>query len=71
MLRNSPDIFIAQSTSRKFLKTLEDVIRKPDTDNVVKERILDVVSAAAYASASSAWSCFFISFTRSSPFLFL
>ncbi|KAF5352923.1 hypothetical protein D9758_007866 [Tetrapyrgos nigripes] len=52
MLRNSSDTFIAQSTSRKFLDTLEDLIRNPATNPVVKERVLDVIAAAAYASAS-------------------
>ncbi|KAK7440071.1 hypothetical protein VKT23_017320 [Stygiomarasmius scandens] len=52
MLRNSSDLFINQTTSRKFLDTLEDLIRNPATNPVVKERVLDVIAAAAYASAS-------------------
>ncbi|KAK0200973.1 hypothetical protein DFS33DRAFT_1092493 [Desarmillaria ectypa] len=50
MLRNSTDTFISQSTSKKFLDTLEDVITSPRTSPVVRERVMDVVAAAAYAS---------------------
>ncbi|KAL0568113.1 hypothetical protein V5O48_013882 [Marasmius crinis-equi] len=52
MLRNSPDGLISQSTSRKFLDTLEDLLSSSRTNSVVKERVLDVVAAAAYASRS-------------------
>ncbi|KAK7014133.1 Rho guanine nucleotide exchange factor [Paramarasmius palmivorus] len=52
MLRNSNEVFIAQSTSRKFLDTLEDLLTDSKTNPVVKERVLDVLAAAAYASAS-------------------
>jgi hypothetical protein len=53
MLRNSNEVFIAQSTSRKFLDTLEDLLLGSKTNPVVKERVLDVLGAAAFASASS------------------
>lgn len=53
MLRNSTETFINQSTSRKFLDTLEDILVSPRTSPVVRERIMDVVAAAAYASGSS------------------
>ncbi|KAF8990264.1 hypothetical protein BDQ17DRAFT_1433919 [Cyathus striatus] len=52
MLRNSSDLFIAQSTSRKFLDTLEDLLTSSRTSPVVRERLLDVVAAAAYASGT-------------------
>jgi hypothetical protein len=53
MLRNSSNIFILQSTSRKFLDTLEDILISPRTSPVVRERLMDVLAAAAYASGSS------------------
>ncbi|KAL0061294.1 hypothetical protein AAF712_011870 [Marasmius tenuissimus] len=52
MLRNSSDIFISQSTSRKFLGTLEKLVLSSKTDPVVKERVLRVLAAAAYATES-------------------
>ncbi|KAL0570080.1 hypothetical protein V5O48_011874 [Marasmius crinis-equi] len=52
MLRNSSDTFISQSTSRKFLDTLEDLLLSSRTNPVVMERVLDVLAAAAYASGS-------------------
>ncbi|GBE87135.1 hypothetical protein SCP_1003820 [Sparassis crispa] len=53
MLRNSSEIFIWQCTSRKFLDTLEDVITSSRTSPVVRERLLEVLAAAAYASKDS------------------
>ncbi|KAK0236832.1 hypothetical protein EDD85DRAFT_589360 [Armillaria nabsnona] len=50
MLRNSTETFISQSTSKKFLGTLEDVIMSPRTSPVVRERVLGVIAAAAYLS---------------------
>jgi len=52
MLRNSSELFISQSTARKFLDTLEDLINSPKTSPVVRERVLHVIAAAAYASGS-------------------
>ncbi|TFK37648.1 hypothetical protein BDQ12DRAFT_151185 [Crucibulum laeve] len=52
MLRNSSEMFISQSTSRKFLDTLEELLTSTKTSPVVRERLLDVVAAAAYASGS-------------------
>ncbi|GLB44656.1 putative VHS domain containing protein [Lyophyllum shimeji] len=52
MLRNSSELFISQSTARKFLDTLEDLINSSRTSPVVRERVLDVIAAAAYASGS-------------------
>ncbi|EPS98820.1 hypothetical protein FOMPIDRAFT_1037243 [Fomitopsis schrenkii] len=51
MLRNSSPVFTHQCTSRKFLDTLEDVISSSRTSPVVKARLLEVLAAAAYASA--------------------
>ena len=53
MLRNSTDVFISQSMSRKFLETLEDLLSSSRTSPVVRERLLEVVAAAAYASGTS------------------
>ncbi|KAI0920434.1 hypothetical protein AcW1_002174 [Taiwanofungus camphoratus] len=50
MLRNSSELFISQCASRKFLDTLEDVITSSRTSPVVRERLLEVLAAAAYAS---------------------
>ncbi|KAK1220511.1 hypothetical protein PQX77_016721 [Marasmius sp. AFHP31] len=52
MLRNSTDAFISQSTSRKFLETLEELLLSSRTNPVVKQRVMDVLAAAAYASGS-------------------
>ncbi|KAJ4484361.1 hypothetical protein C8J55DRAFT_510397 [Lentinula edodes] len=61
MLRNSSDVFIAQCTTRKFLDTLEDLVTNTGggpfssgkgTSPVVRERVMDVLAAAAYASSS-------------------
>lgn len=53
MLRNSSDTFISQSTTRKFLDTLEDLLSSSKTSPVVRERLLEVVAAAAFASGKS------------------
>ncbi|THH31973.1 hypothetical protein EUX98_g2255 [Antrodiella citrinella] len=52
LLQNASGIFMTQSTSRKFLDTLEDVIQSPRTSPVVKERLLQVLAAAAYAGSA-------------------
>lgn len=53
MLRNCSDIFIVQSRQRKFLDTLEELLSSPKTSPVVRERLLEVVAAAAFASGTS------------------
>ncbi|KAF5314429.1 hypothetical protein D9619_011858 [Psilocybe cf. subviscida] len=53
MLKNSSNTFISQSISRQFLDTLEDILRSSRTLPVVRERLLKVVAAAAYASNAS------------------
>ncbi|KAG6889868.1 hypothetical protein C0992_003764 [Termitomyces sp. T32_za158] len=46
--------FVQQSTTRKFTETLEDVLSpSARTSPVVRERILDVIAAAAFASGKS------------------
>ncbi|TEB17476.1 hypothetical protein FA13DRAFT_1804322 [Coprinellus micaceus] len=50
MLHNSSPIFVVQSRSRKFMDTIEDILTSSRTNPVVKERLLDVVGAAAYAT---------------------
>ncbi|CAL1694920.1 unnamed protein product [Somion occarium] len=52
LLRNASGTFINQCASRKFLDTLEEVIQSPHTSPVVRERLLQVLAAAAYASGS-------------------
>ena len=53
MLRNSSQVFVHQSSSRKFLETIGDILENPRTDPVVRERLLTVVAAAAHISVSS------------------
>ncbi|KAF7326913.1 hypothetical protein MVEN_02585200 [Mycena venus] len=50
MLRNSSDAFISQTKSRRFLDTLEDLLTSSRTSPVVRERVMDVLAAAAYGS---------------------
>ncbi|KAI0651280.1 hypothetical protein C8Q79DRAFT_996771 [Trametes meyenii] len=50
MLRNCSQRFVLHCTSRKFLDTLEDVLNSSRTSPVVRERLLEVLAAAAYAS---------------------
>ncbi|KAJ6476177.1 hypothetical protein C8R45DRAFT_371809 [Mycena sanguinolenta] len=52
MLRNSDIVFVNQSTARKFLDTLEDLVISSRTSPVVRERVMEVIAAAAYASGS-------------------
>ncbi|KAJ7233309.1 hypothetical protein C8J57DRAFT_1480333 [Mycena rebaudengoi] len=52
MLRNSSDTFISQSTSRKFIDTLEGLLTSARTSPVVRERVMDVLAAAAYANGT-------------------
>jgi hypothetical protein len=52
MLRNSSDIFITHSTSKKFLNSIENLLSSSRTSPIVKERVLDVIAAGAYASGS-------------------
>ncbi|KAI9461993.1 hypothetical protein BJY52DRAFT_1185334 [Lactarius psammicola] len=51
MLRNSSEIFVHQCMKSKFMDTLEDVLTSQRTSPVVRERLLDVLAAASYASS--------------------
>jgi hypothetical protein len=51
MLRYSTDIFIRQSRQRKFLDTLEELIKSVRSTPIFTDRLLDVIAAEAYASA--------------------
>lgn len=53
MLRNSSELFVHQCAKSKFLDTLEDVLNSQRTSPVVRERLLDVLAAAAYASSGT------------------
>ena len=53
MLRNCADVFVWQCAGRKFLETLEDVITSTRTSPVVRERLLEVLAAAAFSGTSS------------------
>ncbi|KAK7695193.1 hypothetical protein QCA50_002383 [Cerrena zonata] len=53
LLRNASGTFVHQCTSRKFIDTLEEVINSTRTAPVVRERLLQVLAAAAYASGSA------------------
>ncbi|KAF8172435.1 hypothetical protein BJ912DRAFT_1047229 [Pholiota molesta] len=50
LLRNSSSTFISECTTYKFLYTIEDLLSSSETAPVVKERLLEIVAAAAYAS---------------------
>ncbi|KAG9311025.1 hypothetical protein JVU11DRAFT_8922 [Chiua virens] len=52
MLRNASDVFIQQISQRKFIDILEDVLTSPRTSPVVRERLMEVLAAAAYITSS-------------------
>ncbi|KAG1720828.1 uncharacterized protein EDB91DRAFT_1177162 [Suillus paluster] len=52
MLRNASDIFLTQISSRKFIDTLEDVLISSRTSPVVRERLMEVLAAAAFITSS-------------------
>ncbi|KAH8108353.1 hypothetical protein DFH11DRAFT_1633902 [Phellopilus nigrolimitatus] len=51
MLQNASDVFITQTSSRKFLDVVEDNITSPKTAMAVRERLLEVLGAAVHLSA--------------------
>ncbi|KAH9959421.1 hypothetical protein BC827DRAFT_503185 [Russula dissimulans] len=51
LLRNSSELFVYQCAKTKFLHTIEDVLASQRTSPVVRERLLDVLAAASYASS--------------------
>ena len=50
MSSNCSEVFITETASRKFLNTVEELITSSGTSPVVRDRLLDVVGAAAYNS---------------------
>ena len=52
MLRNCSLSFVKQCTSRKFLDTLDEVLKSKTAAPVVRERLIAVLAAASYASDS-------------------
>jgi len=48
MLHNCSILFLSAASNQKFLITLEKAISSNNTPPVVKERLLDVLGAAAY-----------------------
>jgi hypothetical protein len=52
MLYNCSEYFAFQCGSKKFLDTIEDVLLSADTLPVVRDRLLDVLAGATYASCT-------------------
>ena len=52
MLRNASDVFIQQISQRKFIEALEDALTSPRTSPVVRERLMEVLAAAAFITSS-------------------
>lgn len=52
MLRNASDVFIQQISQRKFVEALEDALTSPRTSPVVRERLMEVLAAAAFITSS-------------------
>ncbi|KAF8553627.1 hypothetical protein OG21DRAFT_1463829 [Imleria badia] len=52
MLRNASDVFIQQISQRKFIEVLEDALTSPRTSPVVRERLMEVLAAAAFITSS-------------------
>ncbi|KAH6911954.1 hypothetical protein BKA70DRAFT_1266042 [Coprinopsis sp. MPI-PUGE-AT-0042] len=50
MLLGSGNIFVSECGERKFLDTLQDLIKSDQIAPVVRDRLLEIVAAAAYAS---------------------
>lgn len=46
MLRNTSDIFLRETSGRKFMDAVEEVVTNPKTEPVVRERLLDVLGSA-------------------------
>jgi hypothetical protein len=53
MLRNSSELFVYQCARRKFLDTLKDILTSQRTSPIVRERLLDILAAATYASSGT------------------
>ncbi|KAG1894431.1 uncharacterized protein F5891DRAFT_728085 [Suillus fuscotomentosus] len=67
MLRNASDIFLTQISSRKFIDTLEDVLTSSRTSPVVRERLMEVLAAAAFITSSRTCSSLHNPFLNLSP----
>ncbi|KAF9219339.1 hypothetical protein BS17DRAFT_427154 [Gyrodon lividus] len=52
MLRNASDIFLLHISQRKFVEALEDVLTSSRTSPVVRERLMEVLAAAAFITSS-------------------
>lgn len=52
MLRNASDVFLAQTSQRKFIDTVDEVLTSSRTSPVVRERLMEVLAAAAYITTS-------------------
>ncbi|OAX34620.1 hypothetical protein K503DRAFT_430395 [Rhizopogon vinicolor AM-OR11-026] len=52
MLGNASDVFLTQISSRKFISALEDVLTNSRTKPVVRERLMEVLAAAAFITSS-------------------
>ncbi|KAL0575006.1 hypothetical protein V5O48_006957 [Marasmius crinis-equi] len=50
LLRNSSEVFIVQSTTKRFLIVLEELLSRSRTNLVVRERVLDVLGAVTFAN---------------------
>ena len=51
MLGNSSELFVHQCVESEFMDTVEDVLHSQRTTPLVRERLLEVIAAAAYASS--------------------
>ncbi|KAJ7646809.1 kinase-like domain-containing protein [Roridomyces roridus] len=67
LLRNTSNVFLSQSSSRKFLNTIEDIMVSPNTLPTVRAHVLTVVAAAAYATASKKDTGFRVLWKRIKP----
>lgn len=45
---HSQPLFLKETSGRKFMDVMEDVITNPKTEPVVKERLLDVLGSAVF-----------------------
>jgi hypothetical protein len=59
MLNNCNEYFALQCGSRKFLDAIEEVITSSQTSPVVRDRLLEVLAGATFASIQRA---FFVTF---------
>ncbi|KAJ7572218.1 hypothetical protein C8J56DRAFT_54712 [Mycena floridula] len=48
ILRNRAEIIVSHSATKKFLDTIQALVTSPETQPVVRERLMDILSAASY-----------------------